>query len=292
MRFDITEKRESGSETMRHQGWIRQLFLREDAIYDHYAAIGQAKSPRAKAFYLLMHLLPGITGWVFINVNSIYQAELRFTGLPGRTLQYLWVLVVAFGLHIVVPILFLRFNDKLTWKQSLEFLGLNRVDLRGLFMVLPVYCVLFAFFALPYMQWIWNPLERWLQSVPAFQMPAYTIFKGGPDGLYSFPPIALLLSASIMVQKYLRPAAVKAGVIKEDQRVRFGFHNFRHSLASSLVKLKCDPKTVQGILRHEDVRTTMQLYAQSDKESRLEAQGKFLALLLGDKAHLLTETIQ
>jgi hypothetical protein len=36
----------------------------------------------------------------------------------------------------------------------------------------------------------------------------------------------------------------------------------------------------------------MQLYAQSDPESRLEAQGKFLALLLGDKAHLLTGTIQ
>ena len=80
-------------------------------------------------------------------------------------------------------------------------------------------------------------------------------------------------------------------VMKEDERVHFGFHNFRHSLASSLVKLKCDPKTVQGILRHEDVRTTMQLYAQSDQESRLEAQGKFLALLLGDKAHLLTEAI-
>jgi hypothetical protein len=31
-------------------------------------------------------------------------------------------------------------------------------------------------------------------------------------------------SASIMVQKYLRPAAIKAGVIKEDERVRFGFH--------------------------------------------------------------------
>ncbi len=32
----------------------------------------------------------------------------------------------------------------------------------------------------------------------------------------------------------------------------------------------------------------MQLYAQSDQESKLEAQGKFLELLLGDKAHLLT----
>ena len=47
---------------------------------------------------------------------------------------------------------------------------------------------------------------------------------------------------------------------------------------------------MQGILRHEDVRTTMQLYAQSDMESMREAQGKFLELLLGDKIHLLTET--
>jgi len=116
------------------------------------------------------------------------------------------------------------------------------------------------------------------------------------DKDYVFPSFRLKgrkpLSASIMVRKYLRPAAIKAGVIYEDQQVRFGFHNFRHSLASSLVKLKCDPKTVQGILRHEDVRTTMQLYAQSDQESKLAAQGKFLEVLLGDKAHLLTETIQ
>ena len=103
------------------------------------------------------------------------------------------------------------------------------------------------------------------------------------DKNYVFPSFRLKgkkpLSASIMVQKYLRPAAVKAGVIKADERVRFGFHNFRHSLASALVKLKCDPKTVQGLLRHEDVRTTMQLYAQSDPEAKLEAQGKFLELL-------------
>jgi integrase len=116
------------------------------------------------------------------------------------------------------------------------------------------------------------------------------------DGDYVFPSLRLKgrkpLSASIMVQKYLRPAAIKAGVIREGERARFGFHNFRHSLASSLVKLKCDPKTVQGILRHEDVRTTMQFYAQSDQESKLEAQGKFLELLLGDKTHLLTERIQ
>jgi membrane protease YdiL (CAAX protease family) len=182
----------AGAPAKQHQGWLRRFFAREDALYDHYAAVGQAKSARAKAFYLLMHLLPGILGWALINVNSIYQAQLRLTGLPGRSLQYAWLIVFAFGWHLVTPVLLLRFKDKLTWKQTLEFLGLSRVDVRGLFVVLPVYCALFALAALPYMQWIWHPLEKWLQSVPAFQMPDYTIFKGGRNGLYSFPPIALL----------------------------------------------------------------------------------------------------
>lgn len=174
------------------QSLLRRFFVRDDAPYDHYAAIGQAKSPGAKVFYLLMHLLPGVLAWTLINVNSIYQAELRLTGLSGRSLQYAWLIVFTFGWHMVTPILLLHFKDKLSWKETLEFLGLNRVDLRGLLVVLPVYCALFALAALPYMQWIWNPLEKWLQSVPAFHMPEYTIFKEGPDGLYSFPPIALL----------------------------------------------------------------------------------------------------
>jgi integrase len=116
------------------------------------------------------------------------------------------------------------------------------------------------------------------------------------DTDFVFPSVRLKgkrpLSASIMVQKYLRPAAVKAGIIKEGEKVRFGFHNFRHSLASSLVKLKCDPKRVQGMLRHEDVRTTMQLYAQSDMQLMRDAQGKFLEQLLGNKIHLLTAKVQ
>jgi integrase len=83
-----------------------------------------------------------------------------------------------------------------------------------------------------------------------------------------------------VVQKYFRPAAVKAGVLREGQKVRFGLHNFRHSLATALVKLKVDPKTVQGVLRQEDFGTTMELYAQSDMESMRDAQGKFLEQLM------------
>jgi|SRR5215472_17396086 len=171
------------------QGWLRRFFVREDPLYDHYAALGQAKTQGAKVFYLLMHLLPGILAWALINVNSIYEAELRLTGLPGRWLQYALLIVFAFGWHLVTPLVLLRFKDRLTWKQTFEFLSLNRVDLRGLFVVLPVYCALFALVALFYMRWIWRPLQVWLQSIPAFHMPDYTIFSAD---LYKFPPFALL----------------------------------------------------------------------------------------------------
>jgi len=171
---------------------IRRFFVRQDSMYDDYAVNYQAQSLAGKLFYLGMYLLPGILVWAFINVEPIYRAELRLTGLPGRYLQYGWLIFITFFWHMLLPLLILRFNDKLTWKQCLEFLGLSRVDFRGLFVVLPAYCFLFALVALPYMQWLWNPMERWLLTIPVFQMPSYTIFKGGPDGLYAFPPVALL----------------------------------------------------------------------------------------------------
>jgi integrase len=66
---------------------------------------------------------------------------------------------------------------------------------------------------------------------------------------------------------------------KNDTR-RFGFHNLRHSLASFLVRTKTDPKTVQALLRHSDVKTTLQLYAHSVSEDRMAAQGQALDAIL------------
>ncbi len=39
-------------------------------------------------------------------------------------------------------------------------------------------------------------------------------------------------SAGVAGQDYLRPAAVKAGVIPQEYKGRFGWHNLRHSLAT------------------------------------------------------------
>jgi integrase len=87
-------------------------------------------------------------------------------------------------------------------------------------------------------------------------------------------------TANMLVEDHLRPAAVAVGVLKEGEKVRFGFHNLRHSLASFLVRTKTDPKTVQALLRHSDVRTTLQLYAHSVSEDRMAAQGEMLQAIL------------
>ena len=79
------------------------------------------------------------------------------------------------------------------------------------------------------------------------------------------------LSASMMTAGKIRPAAVKVG-IRLAKGQRFGFHNFRHSLATFLVNRGTDVKTIQGLLRHAKVTTTLDLYSQSIDASKLNAQ--------------------
>jgi integrase len=93
-------------------------------------------------------------------------------------------------------------------------------------------------------------------------------------------------TANVMVADYIRPAAAKVGILSshrgdkgelvEDDPRRFGFHNLRHSLATFLVSVGTNPKVVQGLLRHSDVHTTLQLYTQSVSADRLAAQGTML----------------
>ena len=73
----------------------------------------------------------------------------------------------------------------------------------------------------------------------------------------------------MMTAAKIRPAAVKVG-IRLAKGQRFGFHNFRHSLATFLVNKGTD--VIQGLLRHAKVTTTLDLYSQSIDASKLDAQ--------------------
>jgi integrase len=85
-------------------------------------------------------------------------------------------------------------------------------------------------------------------------------------------------SSSVLTWDHLRRAAIAAGVpLKKGQR--FGFHNFRHGLASWLVNQGTDVKTVQGLLRHANVTTTLGLYAHRVNASMMAAQDSMMRAL-------------
>lgn len=84
-------------------------------------------------------------------------------------------------------------------------------------------------------------------------------------------------SANMLLSDHLRPAAAKIGIVAPP-RV-FGFHTFRRTLASVLVANNYDPKLVQELLRHSNIRTTLDIYAQAITPAKLEAQGVFLTQL-------------
>jgi integrase len=100
-------------------------------------------------------------------------------------------------------------------------------------------------------------------------------------GDFVFPSLAKFgkvpIWASTFVKDHLRGASIKAGVsIAPGQR--YGLHNLRHSLSTWLVNHgKVAPKTVQGILRHANVKTTLGLYTQDDSSEMQAAQGAFLS---------------
>jgi integrase len=55
------------------------------------------------------------------------------------------------------------------------------------------------------------------------------------------------------------------------------------TLALCVGEDKVDVKTVQEILRHQNLKTTLAIYAKSMSEDRLLAQGMFLELLFSHK---------
>jgi integrase len=123
-------------------------------------------------------------------------------------------------------------------------------------------------------------LEEWHTKTPY-----------GKETNFVFPSLKaggkVPVSPAMFVADHLRVAAKATGIAIEDGQ-RFGLHNLRHSLSNWLVnKAKVEPKTVQGMLRHSRIQTTMDLYTQDDSDETRAAQGKFLEALA-----MPTQTVQ
>jgi integrase len=113
-------------------------------------------------------------------------------------------------------------------------------------------------------------LQAWRQETPYSE-----------DSDFIFPSFKLHGKqprlGSMIVQDYIRPAAVAAGVIAEDCP-RFGFHNLRHGLSTFLIENGHDPVVVQRMLRQSHVDMTMH-YVHNSRKAR-NAQAQFIERFL------------
>ena len=78
-----------------------------------------------------------------------------------------------------------------------------------------------------------------------------------------------------MLETQIKPAA-KAAELEEG----IGWHTFRHTYSCMLRQLEVDVKVQQELLRHADIRTTMNLYTQAVSEQKRTAHSSVVRMVL------------
>jgi integrase len=86
------------------------------------------------------------------------------------------------------------------------------------------------------------------------------------------------LSPTHVQSKHIAPLAKK--VTGEDA---IGWHNFRHTYSTLLRELGADIKVQQELLRHSDVRTTLNIYTQGSTAQKREANSKVVSILVSGR---------
>lgn len=82
------------------------------------------------------------------------------------------------------------------------------------------------------------------------------------------------LRATSVLEKYIKPAAQRAGI------GFVGWHTLRRTFSTLLRSNGEDIKVQQELMRHADIRTTMNLYTQADSDQKRQAHGKIVGMVL------------
>lgn len=172
-------------------GFLRKTALSfnlPDPEYVSFLRKYEAKGAKKIAFYLVMGLIPGLLAYVFLFY--LREPIMAWTGLSNTYTQYLILATMSIGWHMFVPFLMLRYADKLSFKQSLVYLGFTRLDLKGLLIVVPIITILFTLLSLPYLKYLYLPQFDFLNAIPGLTMGEWHIYY---QGYYDFPWPLLLI---------------------------------------------------------------------------------------------------
>ncbi|WP_276392196.1 CPBP family intramembrane glutamic endopeptidase [Eudoraea chungangensis] len=187
----ITRQKQTSLSKLTYNKLLR-LFNKENAVYNHYEKAGKVKSTFKKSCYLVSYLLPGIAAYILINLEFVYNGLTAFFGLNGYDFQYYTFVIFTLGWHIAFPVLMLRKNDGLEWKEIPKFLSLDRFSLKEILVAAPVAFALSVLLSLPYMVMVYIPFQSWLNSITIFQIPTYSIFASY-EAFYGAPVFILIM---------------------------------------------------------------------------------------------------
>ena len=120
----------------------------------------------------------------------------------------------------------------------------------------------------------WMPLDQSLAEKPRQHK-----FKSGPqaavdDWVFANPETGKPYWPGRIQENWLVPAAEKIGI------GRIGWHTFRHSHSTLLHALGVDLKVQQELLRHADIRTTLNIYMQAVPNALRDANSKVVRLVI------------
>jgi integrase len=120
----------------------------------------------------------------------------------------------------------------------------------------------------------WMPLDRSLaESLRQHQL-RFVSPVNTQDWVFANPETGKPYWPGRIQENWLVPAATKAGL------GRIGWHTFRHSHSTLLHALGVDLKVQQELLRHADIRTTMNIYTHAIPSALREANSKVVRLVI------------
>jgi integrase len=92
--------------------------------------------------------------------------------------------------------------------------------------------------------------------------------------VFASPVTGRCYHAGNIVKNHLKPAAERLGL------KRVGWHSFRYSYRGMLDDTGANTGTQQGLMRHANVSTTMNVYGRASMKAKQEANGKVVKMIL------------
>ncbi|HAK47403.1 MAG TPA: hypothetical protein DCO79_15970 [Spirochaeta sp.] len=145
----------------------------------------------------LIYFIPGTVYFIF---NSLFARAI--TELVDGDLWVVQIYIVSFvlcGLMLFITWFYLRIVEKLSFRQMLSELGLDRFSWKNMLLAVLVMIPFALFYRLLWVPYFWEPGFRFLDAIPVFHIPDWHWQKIGIVSAMEYLPKTVFIPAFITV---------------------------------------------------------------------------------------------